>query len=185
VNASTITVQSAPPTSHLTRQRQIQAVEHLWQVVRNLSSEFSNVIFVDSVVTSQELDGYFRKRENAHFLNCLREYADVDLSLRKFASAGASDAAKEKPFVTNRLWSVFIVLQAIYGRTALLLTNSYKEGRYVNWRMDSVCDQLLRAILPAHTVEHAKAQEINGLRTTIDNLESRFHAEAGMNKLSA
>ena len=46
VNASNITVQSGPSTSHLTHQRQIQAVEHLWQVTRNLSSEFGLVVFV-------------------------------------------------------------------------------------------------------------------------------------------
>jgi hypothetical protein len=51
VNASTITVQSAPPKSHLTHQRQIQAVEHLWQVVRNLRSEFGPVAFVDTILT--------------------------------------------------------------------------------------------------------------------------------------
>jgi hypothetical protein len=182
VNASTITLQGAPSTSHLTRQRQIQAVEHLWQVVRNFSSEFSLVVFVDSVLTPQELDAYFREKKNAHILDCLREYADVNIPVRKLASAGANEAAKEQPFVTRRLWSFFLVLQGIYGRTALLLTNSYKEGRFVNWQVDSGCDRLLRAILPAHVVERAKAQEIGGLRTAIGCLESSFLAEAGMNK---
>jgi hypothetical protein len=182
VNASNITVQSAPSTSHLTHQRQIQAVEHLWQVVRNLSSEFSLVVFVDNILSSQELDAYFNNRTFAHIADCVREYADMNLALRKFASAGANEATKERPFVTQRLWSVFFVLQGIYGRTALLLTNSYKEGRLVNWRDDSGCDQLLRAILPVQTVEHVKKLEIGGLRTAIDYLESRFLAEAGMNK---
>ena len=182
VNASTITVQSAPSTSHLTRQRQIQSVEYLWQVVRNLSSEFGLVVFVDNILTSQELDAYFKDREHAQIADFVREYTDMNLALRKFASAGANDAGKERPFVTHRLWSVFFVLQAIYGRTALLLTNSYKERKFVNWREDSGCDQLLRAILPAQAIEHAKEQEIGGLRTAIEYLESQFLAEAGMNK---
>lgn len=94
---------------------------------------------------------------------------------------GPDDAAKERPFVTNRLWSIF-VLQGLYGRTSLLLTNSYKESRFINWCTDSVCDQLLRAILPAQFVERAKGQAIGGLRTAIDFLEAEFLAEAGMNK---
>jgi hypothetical protein len=183
VNASTITVQSAPETSHLMRQRQIEAVEHLWRVVRNLSSEFGLAVFVDSILTSSELDTYFREGEHAQIADCIREYADRNLPLRKLASAGADDADKERPFVTNRLWSVFFVLRGFYGRTSLLLTNSYKESRFVNWRTDSGCDQLLRAILPAGAVEHAKEQAIGGLRTAIDSLESQFLAEAGMNKL--
>lgn len=184
VNASTINVQSAPSTGHLTRQRQIEAVEHLWQVVRNLSSEFSSVAFVDSIFTPSELEAYFREREHASIGDFIREYADMNLALRKFASAGTDDAAKERPFVTNRLWSIFFVLQGIYGRTALLLTNSYKERRFVNWHTDSGCDQLLRAILPAQTVEFVKRQPIGGLRAAIDALESQFLAEAGMNKPS-
>ena len=182
VNASAITVQSAPSTSHLTRQRQIQAVEHLWQVLRNLSSEFGLVVFVDTILTPSELEAYFREGKYARVADCIREYADMNLPLRKFASAGANDAAKERPFVTNRLWSVFFVLQGLYGRAALLLTNSYKESRFVNWRADSGCDQLLRAILPAQAVDHAKGQPTGGLRTAIDSLESRFLAEAGMDK---
>jgi hypothetical protein len=182
VKDSNITVQSAPSTAHLTHQRQIKAVERLWKVVRNLSSEFSPVIFVDAVLTPSELDAYFSEGQHARIADCIREYADMNVPLRKLATAGPNDAAKERPFVTNRLWSIFFVLQGLYGRTALLLTNSYKEGRFVDWRTDSGCDQLLRAILPAQVVEYAKGQAIGGLRTAIESLESQFLAEAGMNK---
>ena len=182
VNASTITVQGGPSTSHLTRQRQIQGIEHLWRVVRTLSSEFGLVVFIDTILTSQELDAYFRGREHADVADCLREYADMSVALRKLVSTGANEAARERPFVTHRLWSIFFVLQAMYGRTALLVSNSYKEHRFVDWRKDNGCDQLLRAILPAQVVEHARRQEIGGLRAAIDGLESQFLAEAGMNK---
>ncbi len=182
VNASTITVQSAPDTSHLTRQRQIAAVEHLWQVIGNLRKEFGTAIFIDSILVSSELDAYFSDGKHAHVVDCLREYADMHLPLRKFASAGANDAEKERPFVTNRLWSVFFVLRGFYGRIAFLLTNSYKEGRFVDWRADSGCEQLLRAILPAGIVDHAKGQVAGGLQASIASLESQFLAEAGMNQ---
>lgn len=187
VNASTITVQGAPSTSHMTRQRQIQAVEHLWQVVRKLGSEFSPVVLVDTILTPSELEAYFAEGEHAQIANYIREFADMGLPLRKFASAGANDAdaGKERPFVTNRLWSIFFVLRALYGRTSVLLANSYKERRFMSWRTDSGCDQLLRSILPAHSVEHAKGQAFGGLQTAINFLESEFLGEAGMNKSDA
>src|SRR5260370_3812716 len=128
VNASTITVQSAPSTSHLTHERQIQAVEHLWKVVRNLSSEFSSVAFVDSIFTPSELDAYFREGEHASIEGFIREYADMNFAFRNFASAGTEDADKHLPFVTNRLWSIFFVLQYIYPMPALLLPNACKEA---------------------------------------------------------
>lgn len=182
VTAETINVQSAPSTSYLTRQRQIQAVERLWQIVRNLRSELSAVVLLDTLLTPQELDAYFRGGANAHIADCVREYADLKLAVNKLGSTGIKDADKERLFVTRRLWSVFYVLQAIYGRSALLLTNSYKEHRFVNWRMDSGCDQFLRAVLPAQLVEQVKGQEIGGLHTAIDYLESQFLSEAGMNE---
>jgi hypothetical protein len=185
VNASTITVQSAPSTSHVTHQRQIQAVEHLWQVMQNLNTEFSLVVFINTILTSQELDAYFRYPQRDQIADCVREFGDMNLAIRKLANAGANEAARERPFVTHRLWSVFFVLQAMYGRTALLVTNSYKERRLVDWRADGGCDQLLRAVLPAQAVNQAKEQQIGGLRTAIDYLESQFLAEAGMNRPQA
>jgi hypothetical protein len=126
VNASAITFQSAPSTSHLTHQRQIKAVERLWQVLRNLSHEFSSVVFIDTILLPSELEAFFREGENGQIADCLGEYADDrNLALRKLASAGANDADSERPFVTNRLWSVFFVLRAIYARAAILVT---KDG---------------------------------------------------------
>jgi hypothetical protein len=182
VNASSITVQSGPSTNHLTHQRQMQAVEHLWQVIRNLSSEFGLVVYIDTIMLAEEIDGYFRRGEHRHVMDCVREYADINAALNKLKKSGALDAAKERPFVTHRLWSVFFVTQAVYARNALLLTNSYKEHKLVNWRQDTGTDQLLRAILPAQTVEHLKTLSIGGLRGSIDQLENQFLAEAGMNR---
>jgi hypothetical protein len=185
VNASTITVQSAPSKNHLTHQRQIQAVEHLWQVVRALNSEFGSAVFVDTILTPSELDAYFSEGKYPQIADCIREYADMNFSLRKLTSAGANDADKERPFVTHRLWSIFFILRGFYCRIALLLTTSYKEGKFVNWRTDGGCEQLLRAILPAQAVEKIKGQAIGGLQTAIDALESQFLSEAGMNKPDA
>lgn len=182
VNASNITVQSASPTRHLTHQRQIQAVEHLWQVIRSLGGEFSLVVFIDNILTEQELDAYFRGIEQHLIADCAREYADMNTALRKLANAGANDASKERPFVSHRVWSVFFILQALYGRSALLVTNSYKERRLVGWKQDSGCDQLLRAVLPGQIVDHVKGLRFGGLRSAIEQLENQFLAEAGMNK---
>ena len=84
--------------------------------------------------------------------------------------------------MSHRLWSVFFIIRAVYGRTALLLTNSFKEHKFLNWRDDEGCGQLFRAILSAQTVDHIFELGMNGLRTGIDHLENQFLAEADMNK---
>jgi hypothetical protein len=181
VNAA-ITVQNAPSTNHLTHQRQIQAIERLWQVICNLKGEFSLVVFLDNILTIEELRAYFRDGSYSHIADCVREYADVTLSLRNFSLAGANEATKERPFVTYRLWSIFFVLQGLYGRAALLLTNSYRAQRFHNWREDNGCDQLLRATLPTEVVDQVKRKEIGGLQIAIERIENQFLTEAGMNK---
>ncbi|MDP2331003.1 MAG: hypothetical protein Q8M19_09955 [Reyranella sp.] len=185
VNASSINLHGGPPVGQVTHQRQIQAVESLWQIVLNLGSEFSLAIFIDTILLPQEIDAHLRGEEDISFMDAVAEYRDSQLPLRKFANAGANNAAKERPFVSHRLWSIYFVVQAVYGRTALLLANSFKEGRFVNWREDGGCDQLLRAILPVQSVEHVKKLETNGLRTALDLLEAQFLLEAGMNKPQA
>ena len=182
VNASNINVHGGPPVGQVTHQRQIQAVENLWQIVLNLGSEFGLVIFIDTILLPQEIDAHLKGEQDISFMDAVVEYRDSQLALRKFANAGANNAAKERPFVSHRLWSIFFVIQGIYGRTALLLANSFKQRRFVNWRDDGGCDQLLRAILPAQSVEHVKKLQTHGLRTAIDLLESQFLLEAGMNK---
>lgn len=182
VNASSITVQSAPSGNPFTHHRQIAAVENLWQVLRNFASEFSSVIFIDTILLPQEIDSYLKGEDNNSLMEAVVEYSDPQLAIMKMTNAGGNDAAKDRPFVSHRLWSVFFVIQAIYGRTALLLTNSFKERRFIDWRNDSGCDQLLRAVLPGQSVGHVKSLQMNGLRTAIDYLESQFLAEAGMNK---
>ena len=182
VNASTISLQGGPSTNHLTRQRQIHAVEHLWRIARNLKKEFNLVIFIDTVLTAQELDDYFKSGDHSQLADCLLDYADMSFCLAKMESAGCNDADEERPFLSHRTWSVFFVLKAMYGRSAMLLTNSYKGRSFKNWRADDGCDQLLRAILPANVIDQIKKKECGGLQSAIDYLESQFFAEAGMNQ---
>lgn len=115
-------------------------------------------------------------------MDALLEYKNSNVPIDKLARAGANEAAKERPFVSPRLWSIFFIIQAIYGRSAFLLSNSFKERQLKHWRDDDGCDQLLRSVLPAQAVDHTKGLSFNGLRTAIDMLESQFLTEAGMNK---
>lgn len=182
VHAKTITVNTAAPPGSPLNQRQIQAVENLWQILQRFSSEFSMVVFVDTILLPQEMNAYFIGGDDIPLMDSIFEFGNPQTAIIKMANAGGNEAARERPFVSQRLWSIYFVIQAMYGRTALLLTNSFKEEQYKNWRNDSGCDQLLRAILPGHAVEHLKAMEAAGLRSAVDYLEDQFLTEAGMRK---
>ncbi|RTM03881.1 MAG: hypothetical protein EKK31_17730 [Hyphomicrobiales bacterium] len=181
VHATHLTVQAAAGTSgNLLNQRQIQAVENLWQILRRFSTEFSMVVFVDTILLPEEMNAYFIGADHLPLMDSILEYRNPQTAIEKMTKAGGDQAAIERPFVSQRLGSIFFVIQAVYGRTGLLLTNSFKEERYIDWRSDSGCDQLLRAVLPARAVEHLKALPANGLRSALDYLEDQFLTEAGM-----
>lgn len=182
VHANSITVQAAEAGSNLLNQRQIQAVENLWQILRRLSAEFSAVIFVDTILLPKEMNEYFIGANDHPMMDVILEYRDMRTAANKMSAAGGDSSTTERPFVSKRLWSIYYIIQALYGRSALMLTNSFKQNRYVDWRNDSGCDQLLRAVLPAHVVEQLKTLQISGLRSAIDYLEDQFLTEAGMRK---
>lgn len=185
VNASNITLQRAPSSSHLTQQRQIQAVENIWNVIRNFSKEFSSVIFIDSILLPQEIDDYMKGKTTNYFMDSVTEFRDQKIILQKIANSGANEANKERPFISHRLWSIFFVINAVYGRFCFLLANSFKEKRFVDWRSDSGVDQLLRSILPNDAVGRVKKLQFGGMQTAIDYLQNQFLTEAGMNRPSA
>jgi hypothetical protein len=178
VNATNITLNSGPVVEPVTQKRQLQALETLWQIVRNLSQEFSQVIFIDSILLANELDDYFRNRPTDSMVNVLCDFEDLSCAPTKLVRAG--DYTKERPFVKNRIWSIVFVISAVYGRAGLLITNSYKKNTYQDWRKDSGIDQLLRSILPSNIVQQIQDKKFAGLRTAIDHLENQLLIEAGM-----
>lgn len=186
VHANSITVQAAAEAGNgLLNNRQIQAVENLWQILRRLSAEFSSVVFVDTILLPKEMNAYFIGADDHPMMDTILEFRDMRSAVNKISASGGDNATAERPFVSQRLWSIYFVIQALYGRSALMLTNSFKQERYVDWRSDSGCDQLLRAVLPAHIVEHVKSLQVSGLRSAIDYLEDQFLTEAGTRKVQS
>lgn len=183
VHAENITVQAAQSSTNHLNTRQIQAVENLWQIVQRLSSEFSMVVFIDTILSAREMNNYFIGADDIPLMDSIFEFRDPETAIIKMANAGADSAARERPFVSQRLWAIYHVLQAVYGRTAFLLANSFKEECYKSWREDGGCDQLLRASLPAHVVDYLKTMESSGIRSALDQLEDLFLAEAGMRQV--
>jgi hypothetical protein len=179
VHAQTINLQSGhmPDPRH---QRQMQAVEILWQTCRDLRKEFGDLIMVDTLLLPSEINDFIQGGINDSITNPIRKYKFEQTVFDKLNRAKAQEAENERPFVSGRLWSIMFVLRAVYGRLAYLFQKSFEEGNYKNWREDSGFDQLLRSILPSSVAEQLKKLQVYGLQTAVDVLEDQFLAEAGM-----
>jgi hypothetical protein len=77
----------------------------------------------------------------------MNEFANRQAVMTKFNAAKAMEADNERPFVSQRLWSVYFIIRALHGRAGYLFEQSFKKKSYRDWRRDSAValpDLLLR-----------------------------------------
>jgi hypothetical protein len=160
------------------RVKMIDSVERLWSILLNLSKDFAPVIFIDTILLATEIDGGLRGGKGQSFVETLEPFRQQEAVFAKFENAGANDADKHRVFVSNKLWIVFFIMRALYGRAAMLITLSLKEQQYHDWRSDKVLGDLLANVLSADIVQGARQQPSQGLQVLIWQLEGQFLAEA-------
>jgi hypothetical protein len=169
----------SPPADTLLQTRRLQAIENLWATLRGLKEEFGDLRYVHTILTSDEMDKYFRIGWPEKFH--IKHYAFDKTVLEKMQRAGWDSAEKERPFVSPRLWGIFFTLRAVHGRLAYLCQRSFKERKFVDWRTDSGIDQLLRPSLQAHVIDSLKSTPFHGTSYIFEHLEIQFMNAAGMN----
>jgi len=177
LNAQNFTYNTGPVVDAVTQRRQLQALENLWAMVGTLRKEFGSIVFIDTILLASEIDEYFRTGAHSEPMSMIREYKDPQCAVKKIVLI---DPDKERPFVSQKVWSILFVLRALYGRASLMIELSFKKRAYEDWRKDSVMDRLLRGILPGNIVDDIRQRPIGGLQAAIDHLEHRFLEEAGM-----
>jgi hypothetical protein len=179
VTAGTVVLPQSDP---IIQTRRLQAVEKIWQILQAMRGEFTDAVFLDQVLVPNEIDERIKSGQFEPPFASINNYRRADIVAHKFINAKTKDATSERPFVSPRVWGILYVLNGLYGRSGLLLSLSFKEGKYKNWRDDAPLDHLLRAVLPSVTVDQAKAKLFGGLHDLIEQLEHRFLQEAGMSK---
>lgn len=182
LNAQNFTYNAAPAIDAVSQRRQLQAVENLWSMVCKLHKEFASLVFVDTILTASEMNEFFQTGANSGPMSMILEYKDQSRAIEKFALI---DPSKERPFVSQRVWGIFFVLQALYGRAAPMVGLSFKKHSYEDWRNDSVTNRLLRGVLPSHVVDDIRQKTFGGLKLAVDHLEHNFLEAAGMRGTAA
>jgi hypothetical protein len=176
--ATNVTLQAAQEGDRISK-RQLEALENLWGIIRAMRKDYSLVIYVDMILVANEIDDYFRNGRYRQVMDVVRDYADPQYVAKMIASI---DPDKERPFVSARIWSILFALRALYGRTALLMQNSFLDRRYNDWRSDSGTEKILRGLIPGSIVDDIRQRQIGGLSAATDYLEALFLNEAGLHK---
>lgn len=179
INAETINIGNAEFDRN-----SIEATKKLWHALVDLRKEFSDAIFLDSILLAAEIDQNF-KTDNWHSnFQTIRSYAHRNTAVEKMKRSGSLDIEKERLFVSERLWAIFFGLRSMYGRIAVLYQFSFVDQRFRNWRDDNLFQTTVRHILPDSVWAHARSMDVQGLTALFNSAEKEFLREAA-NKLSA
>lgn len=155
-----------------------EAVEVLWNTVLKLKEEFSEVTLVDSVLLASELDECFRGKRDISIYGKLGRYKALPLVAQILQSIIPANVQDCRLYVSDRLWAIYSTLLTLHGRTAMLITASFKDKRLNDWRDDGSLNGTLRKALDAGLIDATKRMQIGGLNALIGELEDQFRREA-------
>ena len=157
----------------------IEAVKALWATILNVKADFGGIITFDSVFLAEEMDEEFKKQDKSgRVLDFVRS---TDAEAKHFALAKKHlemEMDVHRLFCGDRLWLIFYVYRAIMGRFSLLITYSFEQSKYKDWRKDKPGQQLLEAVLPKADVAALFASQNAGLHNLFGRLEAEFLHEA-------
>jgi hypothetical protein len=156
------------------RTRASQAVEVLWNIILAFKQEFGDIVFIETIFTTDELDRYFSGQDSHPMFDTIGHYREFDTVIQKMTKANFKEAEKQRPFISSRLWSIYYCIQAVYGRAGSLFQLSFKDRKYRDWRADRGIDAHLRAILPQRGVDELKAKQVYALQVLNNSLEQMF-----------
>ena len=160
------------------RVKMIDSVERLWGILRRLGEEFGPIIHMDTVFLASEIDEAIRLGNQPHITQAVEQFRPYAAGAMKMRNAGAIEAEADRLFVSSKLWLLFFVIRALYGRAAILIRTSFQEKKYNDWRGDGLLNQLLGEVVAESIIKGAEEQATQGLQVLIWHMESEFIAEA-------
>jgi hypothetical protein len=153
------------------------AVKVLWNTLVGLNSVFLDVIFIDNILLASELDDCFRGKSNNAFFDTIQRYQNIDYVPGLMRSQMPIEAERFRILISPRLWLLYGVGLSVYGRTAMLLTLSFKQRKLNNWRDDELLIGNLLSVFPQSLINEWKQMQIGGLRQIAASIDDAFLEE--------
>jgi hypothetical protein len=175
---------SNEPSSPITTEREVQSVEKLWSIIQKLKKVHGDIWLVESVLTSDEIGGYFRTCDWPATLRSVMHYSSLDWGMQQLTSAGADNSDDCRLYVSDRLWGIYATIRALYGRLGFLYHLSFKKSEYTDWRKDKGFATHAKALLGEALYEQAKATPMHGLEVILGRAEAEFLREARAARLA-
>jgi hypothetical protein len=158
-------------------ERTVKAIDTVWGATVALENEFSDLTFIDGILTPEEIQACIDGTSPADsMMQQVQSYPtplQVMRRLQDFASRGVD---KEQPYAP-RLFAMFFVHQAVFFRAALLMSQSVEGGRHKDWRKDSGIEQQLSSLFTKLEIVDLLAWRPMGLSHIGKSIQSRMQVE--------
>ena len=161
------------------------AIDVLWRTLGEIEKVTATAVMLNDLFVTEELNhalstggsGSKGAKNVMEMFEVCRDKAPLERPMPEFLDS--SDIRATRPFVSDRIWSLFFVLRGVHLRLLILAGWSVDKQTYLDWRDDKVINQLLCQALSQETIEHGKNRKLGGLGAVIrPGLENEFMAEA-------
>ncbi|WP_420617293.1 toll/interleukin-1 receptor domain-containing protein [Candidatus Palauibacter sp.] len=165
------------------RAKTVNGVALLWRSLVDIKDEASTALYFDAIILPEECDDALRgavgkgpDNVRAMFEAC-RDKSPLDRPVPAFVSDPNIDATR--PFVSQRLWSLYTTIRAVHLRLLILAGWSFDRKQYIDWRDDDIVNEHLRQFFSPEDIEQIKAQRLGAFSNGISpKLEDEFLKEA-------
>lgn len=156
----------------------IEAVTALWATMTDMRNKFGGVITFDTVVLADEAEAAFSGKDNQQTLGFVKAFDGDMLENKLVFEFEKQDLDKCRLFCGDRLWLIFYIYRAVIMRSAFLISLSFKNQKYDDWRKDGGIRQLLSGLIGVDETEKLRQSTSGGLTNALGRLETDFLHEA-------
>lgn len=156
----------------------IDAVSALWVNLLDMRTKFGGIVAFDSITLAEEAKEAFSKGKHENILNYVRSFEGDISSNELFVSYENENLDRFRLFCGDRVWLIFYIYRAVIMRNAFLISLSFKDKSYNDWRKDDGIRQLLSSLLPENDLQKIRQSSFGGLANALSRLETDFLHEA-------
>lgn len=155
----------------------IDSAEILWKAILSTKSEFSDIVFLQSMFYPNEINSFLHD-DDGNRLASVKYYSEPNTVIDKMERISPHPIEETRLFVGERLWYRFITYRAYHGRLGVLMRMSLENREYSDWRKDDFILSQLRPILDDSAIDDAIQDPFGGTEVIVSHLESEFLREA-------
>jgi len=156
------------------QEKKIQATAKLWKRVLKIRKVCHSAIFFYNIVHPSEYNEVFAKP------NMKAMISNLDDSVVDQIISDPEDFESNRPFLGEKLWLLFFIYRAFFGRITLILVDGLKKGKIKDWRKDHGVHSLLKYVLSNEQITAVTVESPIAMHKAITLLEAMLLEEISL-----